>query len=75
MPPLFSIANIAFFVVLLVLVFVDIEHHRLPDALTLLLGLTGLVVIFLNDRDRLWLHAAAAASGFAALRASCDRLV
>ncbi len=74
---IFTISSIVLTGILLLLVLFDITHQRLPDALTLPLALAGLIVTLLIDRDRFWLHAAAAAGGFVALwvlAVVCERI-
>jgi leader peptidase (prepilin peptidase)/N-methyltransferase len=54
---------------LLTLAWIDAEHLRLPDTLTLPLLLTGLTVTFLLDPDRLVSHALGAIAGYLAFQA------
>jgi leader peptidase (prepilin peptidase)/N-methyltransferase len=54
---------------LLVLSWIDAEHLRLPDILTLPLLLCGLSVTFLLQPDRLTAHAAGALAGYLAFQA------
>jgi len=52
---------------LLTLAAVDWQTRRLPDVLTLLLAITGLVAAYLYDRDYWLIHAAAGVAAAAAL--------
>jgi leader peptidase (prepilin peptidase)/N-methyltransferase len=54
---------------LLTLSWIDAEHLRLPDALTLPLLLCGLIVAFLLQPDRLVAHASGAIAGYLAFQA------
>jgi leader peptidase (prepilin peptidase) / N-methyltransferase len=54
---------------LLALAWIDAEHMRLPDGLTLPLLLSGLIATFLSQPDRLVAHSSGAIAGYVAFQA------
>ncbi|WP_240330795.1 A24 family peptidase [Sphingorhabdus sp. Alg239-R122] len=66
-PDWYGVAGAVFGWILLALAALDLRHYWLPDRLTLLLAVTGLIAVFIFNRGQITDHIAGGVAGFVLL--------